>query len=143
MQRYKNNTKIFIVLVLFNYSYSGNRRNTVPFPFSEELSLCNTQFVFCGLEMGGSDLDGDFSCFILRLNDDDGLATERLRREGEERLHVGGMRRATSSDMPGARCLNLERQFGGRTEISIFIRLLFHINFINNPNSKVQIYKNC
>lgn len=82
MQRYKNNTKIFIVLVLFNYSYSGNRRNTVPFPFSEELSLCNTQFVFCGLEMGGSDLDGDFSCFILRLNDDDGLATERLRCEG-------------------------------------------------------------
>ena len=39
-------------------------------------SLCNTQFVFCGLEIWGGDLDGDLSCFILRLNDDDGLAAE-------------------------------------------------------------------
>ena len=47
-------------------------------------SLCNTQFVFCGLEIWGGDLDGDLSCFILRLNDDDGLAAERLRCEGAE-----------------------------------------------------------
>ena len=50
----------------------------------KELSLCNTQFVFCELEIGGSDLDGDFSCFILRLNDEYGLATEGLRRERAE-----------------------------------------------------------
>jgi len=55
-----------------------------PFPFMKEHSLCNTQFVFCGLEIWGSDLDGDLSCFILRLNDDDGLAAERLRCEGAE-----------------------------------------------------------
>ena len=47
-------------------------------------SLCNTQFVFSGFEIGGGDLDGDLSCFILRLNNDDGLAAERLRCEGAE-----------------------------------------------------------
>ena len=46
--------------------------------------LRNTQFVFCGLEIGGGNLDGDLSFFILRLNDDDGLAAERLRCEGAE-----------------------------------------------------------
>ena len=63
----------------------GNLSNEVPrSSFMKGLSLCNIQFVFCGLEVWRSDLDGDLTCFILRLNDDDRLATERLRRERAE-----------------------------------------------------------